>query len=217
MRKLWYLTAVAPVAAMTILAAGPASAANNVLTLGSTGGAAAAVGDTVTANLASGTVATFANASNSSQNATCSVSQLTATVTSNPAAPGTATESLTGQTFSSCSPHGIFGVNSVNSVQVQHLAFNTTVDSSGAVTVSPGSNGAIQTTVSLGTILGTVNCTYQSTSGSLTGTASNATNSITLSGQRFTKSAGSNLCFASATLTARYSPVTDGGQGVFVN
>jgi hypothetical protein len=215
MRKYWYLAAAPAAAALAILSTVPANAANNVITLGSAGGTAAAVGSVVTGSLASGTSATFNSSAGGSTGAECRASTLTATITSNPAAPGTATESLTGQTFTNCVPH-ITGVRAVNSVTVNNLPYTTSVNSNGTVTVSGGAN-PIQTTVSLSTLLGNITCVYRTTGNSITGVANNADNSITFTNQPFTKTSGPNLCFGSAFFSAKYSPITDGGQRTFVN
>jgi hypothetical protein len=217
MRKYWYLAAAPAAAAIAILAiTTPASADGNVITVGSAGGAAANVGDVATANLASGTTANFFSSATGTSGAKCATSTLTASVTSNPAAPGTATESLTGQTFSSCTAN-VFGVNKVNSVVVQNLAYVTSISSGGNVTVA-GSSAPIQTTISLATVLGNVTCVYQSTNTSgISGVSSNADSSITLTNQSFTKTSGPNLCFATAFLSARYAPVTINGQPAFTN
>jgi hypothetical protein len=216
MRKYWYLAVAPAAAALAILANGPAYAANNVITLGSAGGTAAAVGDVVNATLASGTTANFFSTATGSTGARCSTSQFAARINSNPAAPGTATEALTTQTFTNCTAN-IFGVSRVNGVVVNNLGYNTSVSSSGAVVVSGGTAGPIQTTVSLQTILGAITCVYRTVSGSITGTASNADNSIAFVNQQFTKTSGPNLCFGSAFFTARYSPILDGGVRTFVN
>ncbi|WP_324786769.1 Tat pathway signal sequence domain protein [Streptomyces sp. H51] len=216
MRTRTLLTLVGAVAALSLPAAVPASAAGSVLTTGSAGGSAAAVGDVLTAPLASGTSATLYSSATGTSGVTCTTSQFTATVTDNPAAPGTATEKVTAHTFdsSSCSSN-VSGVLGVNSITVDNLPYNATVTSAGVVTVSPASGSTIQTTVKLRTLLGTVTCVYQAPS--LTGTASNADNSISFANQQFTKTSGSSLCFSSGYFTAKYAPVTDNGATVFVN
>jgi len=218
MRKSWYLAAAPVAAALAILGATtPAFADNNVITVGSAGGTAAAVGDVATATLAAGTTADFNNAADSSTGAHCSTSQLTATITSNPASPGTATESLSGQTFSNCTAN-VFGITSVRSVTVNNLSYVTSVSSDGTVTVAPTAGKTIKTTVSLGTLLGNITCVYQSTNaGGISGVTSNADNSITLTDQSFTKLSGSGLCFGTAFLSATYAPVTINGQPSFTN
>lgn len=217
MRTRTLLTLTAALAAFTLPAISPASAADNVLTTGSAGGDAVADGTTLTAPLASGTTATLYSSATGTTGITCTASQFTATVDSNPAAPGTASESLTAHTFSNCTSNNV-GVLGVTSVTVNNLGYTTTVASDGTVTVAPGSAGAIQTTVVLRTLLGSVTCVYQATNGSLTGAASNTDNSIQFSKQQFTKSSGSSLCPSSGFWTAKYAPVnTSDGAAVFVN
>ncbi len=206
--------AVVPAAA----AAHP-EAASPVLTVGSLGGTPVAVGDQLSAPLASGTHANFYSSSTGTSGVTCTTSQFVATDVTNPASPGSATESLGTQNFSGCSSN-VTGVTGVQSITVNNLPFTTTVsDSSGfPVTVTAGSTGPIQTTVVLNTLLGSTTCVY--TSGPLSGSASNTDNSISFTNQEFTKSSGSSLCFSDAYFTAKYAPVTDttqGGGKVFVN
>ena len=218
MRRYLYAAAVAGAAAFATLAAGIAHADTGaVLTYGAAGGDNVAVNDVLTASLASGTAATFYSSSTGTSGVSCAASTFNATVTDNPTAPGVATESLTAQSFSSCTSN-VFGVLSVKSVTVNNLAYTVSVDdSTNAVTVS---GSPIQTTVVLGTLLGSATCVYQSTNGTISGTADNSTNSITFANQPFTKTSGSSLCFSSAYFTATYSPIADTTQGnaaVFVN
>ncbi|MCM1977238.1 MULTISPECIES: Tat pathway signal sequence domain protein [Streptomyces] len=217
MRTRTLFTLVCTAAACALPLAGPASAADDVpvLTTGGTGGTPVAVGDVLTAQLASGTTATLYSSATGTSGVSCTSSQFTATVTDNPAAPGTATESLDAHSFdsSSCTSN-VLGVRAVNSITVDNLPYTTSVTSDGTVTVAPAS-GAVQTTVRLSTLLGTITCVYQAPS--LTGTASNDDNSITFTAQQFTKVSGSSLCFANGYFTAKYAPVTDGGAPVFVN
>jgi len=115
-----------------------------------------------------------------------------------------------------------FGVTKVNSVTVDNLPFGTTVDSAtGAVTVSGTDAAPIQTTLSLGTILGSVTCVYRATNGSISGVTSNTDNSIAFTDQAFTKSSGPITCPGSGFFTATYAPVVDttveGGPVVFTN
>lgn len=218
MRRYLYAMAVAGAAAIATLAAGSAYADTGaVLTYGGAGGENAVVGDVLNASLASGTAATFYSSSTGTSGVSCSASSFSATVTDNPAAPGVASESLTDQTFTGCTSN-VFGVLSVRSVTVNNLPYTVTVDdSTGTVTVS---GSPIQTTVVLGTLLGSATCVYQSTNGSITGTSDNASNAITFANQPFTKASGSSLCFSSAYFSATYSPIVDttqGGAAVFVN
>ncbi|MEW2619434.1 Tat pathway signal sequence domain protein [Streptomyces sp. NPDC048106] len=213
-RTLITLAGAATATALALVSAGPASAAGSVLTTGSAGGTAVAVGDTLTAPLASGTSATLYSSATGTSGVKCSTSQFTAKVTGNPTAPGTATESLTGHTFSNCTSN-VTGVLGVNSITIDNLPYTATVSSSGTLNVTPPSGSVIQSTVKLSTLLGSVTCVYQGSG--LTGTASNADNSINFTNQQFNKVSGSSLCFSTAYFSAKYAPVTDGGAAVFVN
>jgi hypothetical protein len=217
MRTRTFLTLVGAVAALSIPAAVPASAADTpVLTTGSAGGTAVAAGDVLSAPLASGTSATLYSSATGTSGVTCSSSEFTATVTDNPAAPGSATESVTGHSFdsSSCTSN-VVGVTGVSSITVDNLPYTATVSSDGTLTVTPASGSVIQTTVKLRTLLGSITCVYQAPS--LTGTASNDDSSISFTAQQFTKTSGSSLCFGNGYFTAKYAPVTDNGATVYVN
>jgi hypothetical protein len=221
---------VTAVAALSVVLTGsPAFAAEDdvaVLTTGGPAGAAVAVGDVLTATVATGTTADFATSSGGSTGVKCAESSFTAAVVDNPVAPGVATESTTAQTFGSCTAN-ILGVTRVNGVTVNNTPFATTVasstDGSGTptVTVSGTETAPIQTTLRLGTILGSVTCVYTATNGSITGTASNADNSIAFADQPFTKASGPITCPGSGFFTATYAPVLDttveGTPAVFTN
>lgn len=217
-RTLLSLTAAAAAFALPVAAAAPAAAADvAVLTTGGLGGTNVADGASINASLASGTTATLYSTATGTSGITCAASTFGATVGvgGNPTAPGTATESLDTQTFGSCTSN-VIGVLGVTSITVNNLPYTTTVGSDGAVAVTPASGSAIQTTVVLRTLLGSVSCVYQA-AGGLAGTASNADNSIAFSNQQFTRTSGSSLCPASGFWTAKYSPVTTGGEAVYVN
>ncbi|MFR9797593.1 Tat pathway signal sequence domain protein [Streptomyces sp. MS06] len=217
MRKRSLLALAGTAAALALTAAGPASAAGGaVLTTGGTGGTAVAVGDTLTAPLASGSSATFYSSASGTSGVSCTSSQFTAAVTSNPASPGTAGESVTAHTFdsSSCSSN-VFGVLGVNSITIDNLPYTATVSSAGTLSVQPPSGSAIQATVKLRTLLGSITCVYQASG--MTGQADNADNSITFDAQHFAKSSGPSLCFGNGYFTAKYAQVTDGGSAVYVN
>ncbi|CAM5687775.1 Tat pathway signal sequence domain protein [Streptomyces purpurascens] len=213
MRTRTLLALTAAVAALGLAA--PASAADTPV-LTTTDGAAVAVGDVLDASLASGTAATFYSSATGTSGISCTSSAFSAKVTANPAAPGTATESLASHTFdtSGCTAN-VVGVLGVSGVTVDNLPYTTSVSSDGAVSVTPGASTAIQSTVKLRTLLGTITCVYQAPS--LTGTASNADHSISFTNQQFTKTSGSSLCFSNAFFTAKYAPVTKGGVAVNVN
>jgi hypothetical protein len=216
MRTRSLLALLGTAAALSVSAIAPASADDTpVLTAG---GVAVATGDVLTASLASGTAATLYSSATGTSGVSCAASAFTASVTDNPTAPGTATESLSAHTFGSCTSN-VIGVLGVTSVTVNNLPYTTTVASAGTVTVTPAAGSTIQTTVILRTLLGSINCVYQAPS--LTGTSSNTDNSITFTNQAFTKSSGSSLCFASGYFTAKYAPVSDttqsGSPAVTVN
>lgn len=204
-------------AAAAMLAAFPmaaAAATPHVLTTTKVGGPNVAVGATLKASLKSGTKATFYEPGTTT-GVSCSKSSFTSKVTKNPAAPGTATESLTAQTLSSCTTN-ITGATSVKSVKVLKLPYATTVsDAAGnPVTVSKPS-----TKLTLNTVIGVVSCTYGAAS--IKGKASNAGNLITFKNQAFTLSSGSSACPASGDFSAMFGPVKDtsasGSPAVFVN
>ncbi|WP_371668513.1 Tat pathway signal sequence domain protein [Streptomyces sp. NBC_00289] len=217
MRTRTLLALTGAVAALTLPAIAPASADDvAVLTTGGLGGTAVAVGDVLTAPLATGTAATLYSSATGTSGLSCTSSQFTATATDNPAAPGTATESLSAHTFASGScTSNVIGVLGVTSITVNNVPYTTSVASDGTVTVTPASGSTIQTTAVLRTLLGSITCVYQAPS--LTGTASNTDNSINFTSQHFTKTSGSSLCFANGYFTAKYAPVTDNGELVYVN
>ncbi|MFF4316764.1 Tat pathway signal sequence domain protein [Streptomyces sp. 900105755] len=214
MRTRTLIALAGTVVALSVAATVPASADGAVLTTGSAGGTAVAVGDTLSAALASGTTATLYSSATSTSGITCAASTFTATVTDNPAAPGTATESAGAQTFGNCTSN-VTGVTGVSSITVNNLPYTTTVSSDGTVAVTPPSGSTIQTTVKLTTLLGSITCVYQAPS--LSGTSSNTDNSLAFSNQAFTKSSGSILCPSAGYFTAKYAPVSDNGAAVFVN
>ncbi|MFI9363203.1 Tat pathway signal sequence domain protein [Kitasatospora sp. NPDC053057] len=217
MRALPRWTVPAALAALALAAAAPASAApalpadaaGPVLTAG---GAAVAAGDALAAPLAAGTSATFYSTATSTTGVTCATSQYSATVLTNPAAPGVATESLTGLTFDSCTAN-VTGVTSVESLTVDTLPYGVSVDDATGlpVTLTGGSAGPIQATAVLDSWFGTITCTYQ-LSGAFTGTADNGSNGLTFTNEHFAKSGGSGLCPADGYFSAGYGPLADTSQ-----
>ncbi len=205
------LAVVGTAVALTLPAITPAAAAGAVLT---TAGGDVAVGDVLNASLATGTNATLSSSATGTSGVSCASSEFAATVTDNPEAPGTATESLTAHSFGNCSAN-VVGVLGVTSITVNNLPYTASASSDGTLTVTPASGSTIQTTVVLRTLLGSINCVYQASS--LTGTSDNTDSSITFTAQQFTKSSGSSLCFANGYFTAKYAPVTSGGAAVNVN
>jgi hypothetical protein len=219
MRTLRILAVSALTGALAVAIATPARAADpvDVLTTGTAGGTNANVGDTITAALKAGTTSTFRTSATGTSGISCTDSTFTATVTANPPAPDTATESLTAQTFGGCTA-SILGVTAVNSITVDNLPYVTSVVSAtGAVTVAGSDAAPLQTTIQLRTILGTVTCVYRAEGNAITGQAANDDNSITFTSQVFDKSSGPGTCSANGYFTAQYSPILDAGQPIFVN
>ena len=204
-------TAVVLIAlAAGVLVANPAHAAGPaVLTTGSVGGANVAVGDVVTSGLKSGTQARFVTSVGGSPGVFCDVSAFTGTVLANPDAGSVATESLTAQTFSSCTSN-IFGVTAVQSVTVNNLPYGASVDGSAATIGLTGTvSTPIQATVRLSTFLGTVTCAYRANGNALSGTTSNADNSLTFTDQALSKATGPVICPGTSVFTATYAPAQD--------
>ncbi|MEV7177597.1 Tat pathway signal sequence domain protein [Kitasatospora sp. NPDC093679] len=193
-------------------AAAPRPAAAAVLTTGDATGDAVAVGDVLAAPLAATTRATFYSTATSATGVTCGTSQFTATVLTNPAAPGTATESLTGMAFGSCTSN-VTGVTAVKSLTVGNLPYTVAVDDTAGypVTLTAGPAGPIQATAVLATWFGTITCSYQ-LSGAFTGAADNTAHGLAFHNEHFAKSGGSGLCPADGYFSATYGPVTDTGR-----
>jgi hypothetical protein len=221
MRKLAQSAVVLLALGAAVLIATPSFAAgSNVLTTGSVGGPNVAVNDVLQASLKSGTNATFTSGSTV---VTCAASTFTATVTSNPAAGGTANESLTAQSFTSCTATGNSNVRGVNSLTVNNLPYNTAVTGT-SLTISAGAAGSVKATISLNTIIGTVNCSYgpgTGGNGSINGTTSNTDNSVTFGSQTFNRITGNQfVCPANTVFAATYAPSVDtsvsGSPAVFV-
>jgi hypothetical protein len=221
MRKQFYFAVAAAGAMLTALAALPAAAdTTDVLTYGSLAGPNVAAGDVITSALASGTTANFYSSSTGTSGVTCSTSSFTGTVLTNPAASGTATESVTDQEFSDCSSN-VLGVLGVTSVTVQNLPFSAAVDdSSDTITITGTDAAPVETTVVLSTLLGSATCIYEADGDTVTGAISNTDNSITFTSQQFDLESGSSLCFSNGYFTASYAPVQDStasGAAVYVN
>ncbi|MER7004896.1 Tat pathway signal sequence domain protein [Dactylosporangium sp. NPDC000555] len=222
MRKIWTLSAAALVAVLGAgLAATPAHAATvDVLTYVSLGGPNANNGDTVSAPLKTGTLATFYNTPGGTSYIKCSVSNFGATVVNNVPAPGTADESVTLQDFSSCTPVNIPTVTAVQSVVVDNLPYATTVTSppSYAVKVSGTTAAPIQTTIKLTSGLGTIICVYRADGNLVSGVASNVDWSINFANQKFNRFSGPSACFPNGYFSAVYAPVKNKpGALVYVN
>lgn len=196
-----------------------AAAAGNVLTYNSTGGAAVPVGAVLSASLASGANATLYTTTTGTTGVKCTASTFTSTVVTNPIAPGTATESTTGHTLSTCTSN-VVGTTGVQSITINNLPFATTSSSAGVVTITGTAAAPIQTTMVLRSLLGNLTCVYRATGNTLTGASSNVGNTITFTNQPFTKYSGPVTCPANGYFSAKYGPVRGNAAGsplVFVN
>jgi hypothetical protein len=203
----------APVAAGASTASG-----SSVLTVGKAGGTAVKTKAVLKASLAKGTSAVFET---SLFSLTCKSATFSATVTKNPKAKGTATESQTAQTFAKCTI-SLKGVT-LKTIKVNNLPYNVSVsDSKGdPVTVAGRSKSKpAGTTVTVSFDGQSFSCSY--TIKTLKGTASNKGNSIAFTKQSFSSVKGSNaLCPATASFSAKFGPVTDSSvkksPAVFLN
>ncbi|MFF8772316.1 Tat pathway signal sequence domain protein [Kitasatospora sp. NPDC015120] len=221
------LAAAAVLAAGTVApaqaadATAPAAAPVAVLTHTALAGPNVSVGDVLVADLVAGTTANFSSSATGTSGIKCATSAFSATVLTNPAAPGTATESLNTQTFGSCTAN-VIGVTGVQSITVNNLAYvNSVSDAAGSpVSLDPGTAGPVQTTVVLKTILGTITCVYRAPGG-LAGTTNNTGQTIGFNAQALPKVSGPSTCFPVGYFTATYGPVRDvsvaGSPVVFVN
>ena len=175
--------------------------ASNVLTLGK-GGAAVSVGSVIRGNLESGTQATF-YVPGSTTGVTCRTATTYSRVTANPAAPGTASESLFAQDFSHCSTN-IPGIK-LQSIAITGLPYAVTVsDTAGDPVVI--SNASTTTTFS--TPAGAIPCSY--TDPSVDGNASNIGSKITFTNQEFVLTpTSSSACPPAADFSATFGPQKD--------
>jgi hypothetical protein len=213
------LIAAARAGATAVLMSGAPALADDatVLTSESLAGPAVAVGDTISAGIASGTQAVFATAPGGTSGMKCTGSSFSAVVNDNPAAPGSATLGAT-LGLSGCTVSGIIGVLGVNSVTVTNQPYTTTTASDGTVSVAGTATGPISATLNLRTLLGSVTCVFVADGNAISGVASNTDNSIAFTDQKFNKSSGPAACIANAYFTAKYTPVsTATGALVFVN
>lgn len=203
MRKHTYWGAgIAAGALLTAFSIAPAHAdATDELTAG---GATVAVGDSVTANLASAN-ATFAT---SIGNIVCTVSSFGSTVSANPAEDTTeATETVTALSFSSCKStiSGTTGVSSIGLTKgtTPTATVNDDASSDSAITL----NVSPSVTVVLRTVLGNITCVY---GGAVSGAIDNSAQTITFTSQSVSKQTGSSFaCPATGSFTAAYGPTVD--------
>jgi hypothetical protein len=201
---------------MATTASAATAVTHDVLTITKAKGTNVKVGAVLKASLKPKTSAKFVSGGIT---VTCTKSSFTAKVTSNPRSPGTARESLTAQTATSCKLSGLPGV-SVKSVVVKKLPYKTTVSSAKnhPVTVANAS-----TTLNLKAGTSTISCTFGAKK--LSGKASNTGQVISFTKQGFKLTGGNALCGTpgktTGSFTATYGPVRDtsvkGSPKVFVN
>jgi hypothetical protein len=205
MRK-WLLIGMTAVAAtVAVLPVATASAApaakHDVLTISKANGTAVKAKAILKASLKPKTKAVFTTKLGT---LSCKKSTVTEKVTKNVTAPGTATLSLTGQSFSSCTL-SISGAK-LKSLKLNKLPYKVTFSDkkkSHPVTVAKPSVSFSATDIGI-----TVACTY--TAKSITGSTSNKTHLITFSKVKFGLAPGSNgFCSKTGTFTATYGPVKD--------
>jgi hypothetical protein len=217
-RKYFYIGAMAAAALVAALPATAAEAASvHVLTTGKVGGPAVAPGAVLKASLTKRTNAVFATTLGK---LTCTKSTFTAKVVTNPVKPGTATESITAETFSSC----VISVRgaTIKSSSIGNLPYNGTVsDAKGNPVKISGRTKAKPLLLSITVKFGTSTFSCSVKAASISGTWTNKGNATVFVKQKFTKAAGGTFCPASGTFSASYGPVTDssvkGSPAVFVN
>lgn len=208
-------------AATALLAALPLTAASagtiDVLTVSKVGGPNVKVGAVLKSGLKTGTKATFFSPG-TTMGVICGKAAQTGKVTKNPPKPGTATGSLTAQSFSSCTSN-VPGVTSVKSVTVLNLPYSVTVSDAAGFPVTVSKSTKLSTKIVVNTVIGTIACTFSAAK--IAGNASNTGNVVTFKNQVFTKSAGPSQCPAKGSFSATFGPVIDssvtGSPHVFVN
>jgi hypothetical protein len=203
------LLLVGTVAASAMLVLGPAGSAlaapaHDVLTTVKVGGPNVKVKDVLQASLKARTVLVFSSVSGTAISLKCTSSTITSKVTANPARPGTAVQSLTGETVTGCKANTTL-VKSVT-VKVTKLPNRvTTSDARGFPVTVFGPSATLKVVT---TVVGTLTCNYSART--IKGSASNTGSLISFSKQVFNRAAGSNsLCPTKGALTVTYGPVVD--------
>lgn len=214
MRKVMPAVLTAAAATLAIFPMVASAASHDVLTTTKVGGPNVKVGATLKAPLKTGTKATFYSPGTTT-GVKCSQASTTEKVTKNPAAPGTATASLTAQSFSKCTTN-FPGANSVKSIKVQKLPYATTISDAAG---NPVTVNKPTTTITLGTVAGTLSCTYSAPK--IVGKASNTGNVIKFKNQALTFKSGASECPPTGDFSATFGPLKDtsasGSPAVFVN
>ncbi len=216
MRKLLLLATAAATMLLAVLPMTAASAAArpHVLTIVRVGGPGVKPKALLQLSLKPGTSATFIDPKTKT-GVSCKKSTISDKVITNPTRPGTAVESLTGQTFSRCTVSTV-GATGLKSIKLNKLPYRTTIsDAKG----NPVTVFRLSTTIVLNTFVGALTCTYGASK--INGHASNKDQTISFSKQLFKKSSGASLCPSSGAFSATYGPVRDqsvaGHPLVFVN
>jgi len=172
------------------------------------------------ANLVKGSSAVFSLGTGTIK-LTCTSASFSATVRSNPAKPGTATESLTALNVAKCTVSGFQGLT-FKSLKFKNLPYKVTVsDATGfPVKVSEQSTTMpLKFTATVKLNGNAFSCSYKAASAA--GQASNTGNMVAFSKQKFTKAGGNAACLGPAHLSAKFGPVRDtsvtNSPKVFVN
>jgi hypothetical protein len=180
-RKYLYVAAAAASAAIVALPAISAEAAvPRVLTTGKVGGPAVRSGAVLKAHLVKGSSAVFSLGTGSVK-LTCTSASFSATVRSNPAKPGAATESLTALTVAKCTVSGITGVT-FKSLKFKNLPYKVKVSDAKAfpVTVSEQSTTMpLKFTATVSLNGSSFSCSYKAASAA--GNSSNTGNTVAFS------------------------------------
>jgi hypothetical protein len=190
-----FVFATVAVCAVVLAFASPAQAGGTaVLTYQSLGGPNVNVSDIIGSGLKSGTTANFGGI------VVCNASSIAASVSSNPAAGGTAVTSLTTWTFGNCMSN--IPNTTCASITVGNLPYSMTFNgSTGIVMIS-----SPQFTLRFCTPLGMLTCFYATPT--INSLYSNTDNSIPIS-VNVTKSSGPGVCPTSTPFTATYAPISD--------
>jgi hypothetical protein len=221
-RKYLYLAAAAVSAAIvaTPMMSANAVGVTRVLTIHKVGGTAVRSGAVLKASLVTGSTAVFSLGTGSVK-LTCKSANFSNTVKSNPAKPGTATESVTAVHVGKCAVSGFTGLT-FKSLSVKNLPYKATVSDatgfpvtvSGLTTTTP-----VKFTVTVTFMGNSFSCSYKAAS--ISGNASNTGNTVAFSKQKFTKAGGNAACLGPAHFSAKFGPVRDtsvtNSPKVFVN
>jgi len=188
-----------------------AAAPVHVLTINKVRGPAVKVGAILKSGLAKGTSAIFTLPTLlGPAKLTCKSAAISAKVKTNPAKPGTATESITAASTAKCTLTGISGVT-FKSIKSLNLPYKVTVsDAAGLPVKVSGQSTTKPILFSVKVAFNGSNFTCNYKAASITGNASNTGNKIAFSKQKFVKAAGSNsACKGPVKFSATYGPVKD--------